>query len=327
MLRKAKLLLGLALVLVFASLGAYALYAQSPPSVEEDPLVRMPGTQPNQVSLEGPNRCMNCHGDYDQAVEPFFNWHGSMMAHASRDPLFEACLTIANQDIPGVDKIGGNRPAERFYKVISSAAYNWDKALVMSETYGAMGDIDWETIYHVAMEQYTKGINQLIPHAVWYDNTKVTFKPDPQIFEQLIWARYLADWPGPAEGERPSAYIVVLGDTTIRPNFGCDHGIAAQSMMLGAVEKGLAGCMIGSVKREGLREALQMPAIGDVRGLGLMVGVELKTKSGQYLAALAEKGVLALPAGGNVIRYLPPLVISEEDIDAVIAATIAVLTA
>ncbi len=83
-----------------------------------------------------------------------------------------------HQDIPGVDKIGGNRPAERFYKVISSAAYNWDKALVMSETYGAMGDISWETMYHVAMEQYTKGVNQLIPHAVWYDNGKVTFKPE-----------------------------------------------------------------------------------------------------------------------------------------------------
>ena len=82
------------------------------------------------------------------------------------------------QDIPGVDKIGGARPAERFYKVISSAAYNWDKALVMSETYGAMGDISWDTIYHVAMEQYTKGINQLIPHAVWYDDARVAFKPE-----------------------------------------------------------------------------------------------------------------------------------------------------
>jgi len=82
-----------------------------------------------------------------------------------------------HQGIPGVDKIGG-RAAERFYKVISSAAYNWDKALVMSETYGAMGDISWETIYRVAMEQYTKGVNQLIPHAVWYDSGKVSFKPE-----------------------------------------------------------------------------------------------------------------------------------------------------
>lgn len=82
------------------------------------------------------------------------------------------------QAIPGVDKIGGDRPAERFYKIISSAAYNWDKTLVMSETYGAMGDIDWDTIYTIAMEQYTKGINMLIPHAVWYDDGNVTFKPE-----------------------------------------------------------------------------------------------------------------------------------------------------
>lgn len=81
-------------------------------------------------------------------------------------------------DIPGIDKIGGDRPAERFYKLVSSAAYNWDKALVMSETYGAMGDLSWDAMYMVAMEQYTKGINMLIPHAVWYDNTKVTFKPE-----------------------------------------------------------------------------------------------------------------------------------------------------
>lgn len=80
--------------------------------------------------------------------------------------------------IPGIDKIGGDRPAERFYKVISSAAYNWDKSLVMSETYGAMGNIGWDELYTVAMEQYTKGINLLIPHAVWYDDKQVTFEPE-----------------------------------------------------------------------------------------------------------------------------------------------------
>lgn len=83
-----------------------------------------------------------------------------------------------HQAVPGIDKIGGDRPAERVYKVISSAAYNWDKTLVMSETYGAMGDLSWDQIYVVAMEQYTKGINLLIPHAVWYDDTRVTFKPE-----------------------------------------------------------------------------------------------------------------------------------------------------
>ncbi len=81
-------------------------------------------------------------------------------------------------EIPGIDKIGGDRPAERFYKVVSSAAYNYDRSLVMSETYGAMGDLPWDDLYAVAMEQYTKGINLLIPHAVWYDDQHVTFKPE-----------------------------------------------------------------------------------------------------------------------------------------------------
>ena len=80
--------------------------------------------------------------------------------------------------VPGVDKIGSSRPAERFYKLISSAAYNWDKPLVMSETYGDTKNISWDMIYTVAMEQYTKGINQLIPHAIWYNDGHVTYRPE-----------------------------------------------------------------------------------------------------------------------------------------------------
>jgi nitroreductase len=76
------------------------------------------------------------------------------------------------------------------------------------------------------------------------------------IFETLSWAGYLKDWPGPVEGERPSAYVVVLGDTTIRPSFGVDPGIAAQSMLLGATEQGLGGCILASIRRDALRETL-----------------------------------------------------------------------
>ena len=76
------------------------------------------------------------------------------------------------------------------------------------------------------------------------------------IFPHLAWAGYLTDWPGPAEGERPSAYIIILGDRQISPSFGCDHGIAAQSIMLGATEKGLGGCMIASIKRDELSKVL-----------------------------------------------------------------------
>jgi nitroreductase len=80
-----------------------------------------------------------------------------------------------------------------------------------------------------------------------------------KIFSTLSWAGYLQDWPGPSEGERPSAYIVILLDTNLRKDAGCDHGIAAQSILLGAVEKGLGGCMLGSIRKQDLSETLQLP--------------------------------------------------------------------
>ena len=79
------------------------------------------------------------------------------------------------------------------------------------------------------------------------------------IFPHLAWAGYLTDWDGPAEGERPAAYIIILGDTDLRKDFGCDDGIAAQSILLGAAEKGLGGCMIGAIARDKLRAALGLP--------------------------------------------------------------------
>jgi len=60
--------------------------------------IQLPGTQPGEVSLEPPNKCDNCHAGYDPAVEPYYNWVGGMMAHASRDPLFWASVAIAEQD-------------------------------------------------------------------------------------------------------------------------------------------------------------------------------------------------------------------------------------
>jgi nitroreductase len=75
----------------------------------------------------------------------------------------------------------------------------------------------------------------------------------------LGWAAYLKDWPGPVEGERPAAYIVIMGDTAISASFGVDHGIAAQTIMLGAVEQGLGGCIIATVKQDDLRQVLSLP--------------------------------------------------------------------
>jgi nitroreductase len=85
-------------------------------------------------------------------------------------------------------------------------------------------------------------------------------RPDlnAEIFECLGWAGYIKQWPGPVEGERPSAHIIILGDTGVCKNFGCDHGIAAQSILLGAREKELAGCMIGSIERKKLKSVLNI---------------------------------------------------------------------
>ncbi len=79
------------------------------------------------------------------------------------------------------------------------------------------------------------------------------------IFPTVGWAGALKDWPGPAEGERPSAYIVILLDKEIAQSAGCDHGIAAQSILLGAAEKGLGGCMLGSARTGELSKNLNLP--------------------------------------------------------------------
>ena len=79
------------------------------------------------------------------------------------------------------------------------------------------------------------------------------------IFPTLSWAGYLQDWSGPEEGERPSAYIILLGDTEIGNSFQYDGGIASQSITLGAAELGLGACLIGSIRRKTLRKALAIP--------------------------------------------------------------------
>jgi len=80
-----------------------------------------------------------------------------------------------------------------------------------------------------------------------------------RVFPSLLWAAYLKEWDGPGHGERPSAYIIILGDKEIAEGFGVDHGIAAQSIMLGATEAVLGGCMIASIRREKLRDELNIP--------------------------------------------------------------------
>ena len=79
------------------------------------------------------------------------------------------------------------------------------------------------------------------------------------VFKYLSWAGYLTNWHGPEEGEKPAAYIIMVNDTTISSNFFSDNGIASQSILLGAVEKGLGGCIIGSVERLQMQRELNIP--------------------------------------------------------------------
>lgn len=80
------------------------------------------------------------------------------------------------------------------------------------------------------------------------------------IFSNLAWAGYLKDWPGPAEGERPAAYILQLADEQLGSPKEVDAGLALQSMVLGAADRGLGTCILGSVNRSRLQEALALPA-------------------------------------------------------------------
>lgn len=111
-----------------------------------------------------------------------------------------------------------------------------------------------------------------------------------EIFPMLAWAAYLPDWPGPAEGQRPSAYIVLSIDTDIAKDWWCDDGIAAQTILLGAVEKGLGGCMIGAFKHDAMKKLLGM-------------GENLKPRLVLALGKPAEKVTLDRVGPDGSIKY------------------------
>ncbi len=151
-------------------------------------------------------------------------------------------------------------------------------------------------------------------------------KKNALIFQHLGWAGYLKDWPGPAEGERPSAYIIILGDTEIEPRRGngganrltppslwrgCDHGIAAQSILLGAAEKGLGGCMIGTVKREELRKTLDIPSRYEI----LLVLALGKPKEMVVIEAVGTCGDIKYWRDNQGVHHVPKRPLDELILD------------
>ena len=128
-----------------------------------------------------------------------------------------------------------------------------------------------------------------------------------KIFPHLAWAGYLKDWPGPAEGERPSAYIVILGDKGVAKAFGCDGGIVAQSMLLGAVEKGLGGCMIGSVKRQELQRELEIPDCYDI----LLVVALGKPAEAVAIESVEDDGSIRYWRDADGVHHVPKRSLDE----------------
>lgn len=111
-----------------------------------------------------------------------------------------------------------------------------------------------KTLVDLARHTASAANNQPLKYVLSTDPAK-----NQEIFSCLGWAAYLTDWPGPEPAERPSAYIVVTGDTTIANKFWCDHGIAAQTMLLAARAMGLGGCMFGAINIKKLKSFLSIP--------------------------------------------------------------------
>lgn len=122
-----------------------------------------------------------------------------------------------------------------------------------------------------------------------------------KIFSCLAWAAYLKDWNGPEKGERPNAYIIILGDKEISTSFGCDHGIAAQSILLGAVEKGYGGCIIGSIKKEDLSRLLMIPDKYEI----LLVIALGKPKEKVIIEEISSDGDIKYYRDENGIHHVP----------------------
>ncbi len=127
-----------------------------------------------------------------------------------------------------------------------------------------------------------------------------------RIFPCFAWARRL-NWDGPAEGQRPAAYIIILGDKSITTNFWCDHGIAAQTMLLYAAEKGLGGCMLGSIDREKLCHEL-----GITTGFEVLLTVAVgKPAERVVLEKLSPGGDTSYWRDENGVHHVPKRSLAE----------------
>ena len=129
-----------------------------------------------------------------------------------------------------------------------------------------------------------------------------------KVFSTLAWAGLLKEWPGPEKGERPSAYIIILGDLSVGKNKHLDVGITAQTMMLGAADMGLGGCMFGSIQREKLASLFDIDTEKFSIELVLALG---KPKEDVIIVDLPENGSTAYYRDENGVHYVPKRSVDE----------------
>lgn len=140
---------------------------------------------------------------------------------------------------------------------------------------------------------------RLSPSAANRQALKYILSNDPKR-NALIYPNIRID-NDPPEGERPSAYIIILEDTRIKLILACDYGIAAQTIHLGAVEKGLGGCMIANINRDGLRKALEIPAHYEI----LLVLALGKPKEGMVIETVGQDGATQQWWDNERVRHVP----------------------
>jgi nitroreductase len=129
-----------------------------------------------------------------------------------------------------------------------------------------------------------------------------------RVFAETKWAAYLSDWPGPVEGERPAAYILVLRDTEVKNlTAATDAGAALQSMKLGAMERGIGGCVIASMNKDHLREILAIPERYELLFL-LALGVPVEQV---VLEETAQEGEIRYYRDAQQVHHVPKRPLEE----------------
>jgi nitroreductase len=130
-------------------------------------------------------------------------------------------------------------------------------------------------------------------------------KRNAKVFACTEWANFLPKWDGPAEGERPTAYIVQCSRVSnVKTSF--DAGIACQSILLGATELGLGGCIIGSIDRERLGEVLDIP-----QNLDIVLIIALGKPIEKVVIEELEHGNIKYWRDENNVHHVPKRSIDE----------------